>query len=184
MIAEAPQRGRWAGLVFQCFLVFSLAVGVITLIVLFGQVLIDSQGYLDTSLLENPPSALPELAGARPAILASIYLAVLVFGFSVPIGVLTAIYLEEYAQKERWYNRLLELNIQNLAGVPSIVYGILGLAFLVSGYRARPDAPCRIADPDPAGPPDGDHRLPGSAALGPALDPRRARTRWARPSGR
>ena len=133
MIAEAPQRGRWAGLVFQCFLVFSLAVGVITLIVLFGQVLIDSQGYLDTSLLENPPSALPELAGARPAILASIYLAVLVFGFSVPIGVLTAIYLEEYAQKERWYNRLLELNIQNLAGVPSIVYGILGLAFLVRG---------------------------------------------------
>jgi len=133
VIAEAPQRGRWAGLVFQCFLVFSLAVGVITLIVLFGQVLIDSQGYLDTSLLENPPSALPELAGARPAILASIYLAVLVFGFSVPIGVLTAIYLEEYAQKERWYNRLLELNIQNLAGVPSIVYGILGLAFLFRG---------------------------------------------------
>ena len=49
MIAEAPQRGRWAGLVFQCFLVFSLAIGVITLIVLFGQVLIDSQGYLDMS---------------------------------------------------------------------------------------------------------------------------------------
>ena len=51
----------------------------------------------------------------------------------VPIGVGTAIYLEEYANRERWYNRLLELNIQNLAAVPSIVYGILGLAFLVRG---------------------------------------------------
>ena len=51
----------------------------------------------------------------------------------VPIGVGTAIYLEEYADRERWYNRLLELNIQNLAAVPSIVYGILGLAFLVRG---------------------------------------------------
>ena len=51
----------------------------------------------------------------------------------MPIGVGTAVYLEEYANKERWYNRLLELNIQNLAAVPSIVYGILGLAFLVRG---------------------------------------------------
>ena len=53
--------------------------------------------------------------------------------FVVPIGVGTAIYLEEYADKKRWYNRLLEINIQNLAAVPSIVYGILGLAFLVRG---------------------------------------------------
>jgi phosphate transport system permease protein len=52
---------------------------------------------------------------------------------AVPIGVGTAIYLEEYADRNRWYNRLLELNIQNLAAVPSIVYGILGLAFLVRG---------------------------------------------------
>jgi phosphate transport system permease protein len=51
----------------------------------------------------------------------------------VPIGVGTAVYLEEYADRQRWYNRLLELNIQNLAAVPSIVYGILGLAFLVRG---------------------------------------------------
>ena len=51
----------------------------------------------------------------------------------MPIGVGTAIYLEEYADRNRWYNRLLELNIQNLAAVPSIVYGILGLAFLVRG---------------------------------------------------
>jgi phosphate transport system permease protein len=51
----------------------------------------------------------------------------------VPIGVGAAIYLEEYADKGRWWNRLIELNIQNLAGVPSIVFGILGLAFIVRG---------------------------------------------------
>ena len=49
------------------------------------------------------------------------------------MGVATAIYLEEYADRERWYNRVIEVNIQNLAAVPSIVYGILGLAFLVRG---------------------------------------------------
>src|SRR5215216_1673683 len=53
--------------------------------------------------------------------------------FIVPVGVATAIYLEEYADNDRWYNRLIEVNIQNLAAVPSIVYGILGLAFLVRG---------------------------------------------------
>ena len=53
--------------------------------------------------------------------------------FSVPIGVLTAIYLEEYANRERWWNRAIEVNIQNLAAVPAIVYGILGLAFIVRG---------------------------------------------------
>ena len=51
----------------------------------------------------------------------------------VPIGVGAAVYLEEYADRERWWNRLIELNIQNLAGVPSIIYGILGLAFIVRG---------------------------------------------------
>ena len=53
--------------------------------------------------------------------------------FIVPVGVATAIYLEEYADPTSWWNRLIELNIQNLAAVPSIVYGILGLAFLVRG---------------------------------------------------
>ena len=53
--------------------------------------------------------------------------------FIVPVGVATAIYLEEYADNTRWWNRLVETNIQNLASVPSVVYGILGLAFLVRG---------------------------------------------------
>jgi phosphate transport system permease protein len=51
----------------------------------------------------------------------------------VPIGVMTAVYLEEYADKNVWYNRMIEINIQNLSAVPSVVYGILGLAFIVRG---------------------------------------------------
>ena len=133
MIAGAKRRGRASSFAFRSFLLLSLIVALTTLAVLVGQVLVDSQGFLDTTLLTSPPSALPEIAGARPAILASLYLGALVFLFSVPIGVATAVYLEEYAAKDRWYNRLLELNIQNLAAVPSIVYGILGLAFLVRG---------------------------------------------------
>ena len=53
--------------------------------------------------------------------------------FIIPVGVASAIYLEEYANREHWFNRFIEVNIQNLAAVPSIVYGVLGLAFLVRG---------------------------------------------------
>jgi phosphate transport system permease protein len=123
----------WRGRIFVAFLLLSLAIGFITLGTLVIQVLIKGLAYVDMTLLTNPPSSNPEIAGARPAILATIYLGIMLIAFTVPIGVGTAIYLEEYADRKRWYNRLLELNIQNLAAVPSIVYGILGLAFLVRG---------------------------------------------------
>lgn len=133
-ISGPGNRGdRIAGRVFFGFLLFSLAVGFVTLGALIVDVLIDGVPYLGEQLLLNSPSIDPAKAGARPAILASLYLGVLLIAFSVPIGVGTAVYLEEYAHRDRWYNRFLELNIQNLAGVPSIVYGILGLAFIVRG---------------------------------------------------
>jgi phosphate transport system permease protein len=124
---------RLKGLVFMWALLFSLAVGFVLLAVLLVDVFRDGLPYLDMALLTNPPSSDPEIAGARPAILATLYMGVLLLLFVVPLGVGTAVYLEEYADKTRWYNRLLEVNIQNLAAVPSIVYGILGLAFLVRG---------------------------------------------------
>ncbi len=118
---------------FQALMILSLAVSMGVLIWLLVGTFIDGIPALDKKLFANPPSSLPEEAGARPAILATLYIALLVLLLSVPIGVCTAIYLEEYANKERWYNRLLEINIQNLAAVPAIVYGILGLAFIVRG---------------------------------------------------
>ena len=121
------------GALFLWALLFSLAIGFVMLIVLLVTVFRDGLPYLDMTLLTNPPSSDPEIAGARPAILATLYMGVLLLLFVVPLGVGTAVYLEEYANKTRWYNRVLEINIQNLAAVPSIVYGILGLAFLVRG---------------------------------------------------
>ena len=85
------------------------------------------------TLLTDPPSTDPEQAGARPAILATLYIGALLLLFTVPIGVGTAHLPRGVRGQDRWYNRLLEINIQNLAAVPSIVYGILGLAFLVRG---------------------------------------------------
>ena len=128
------RRGRdIKGAAFKGVLLLSLIVGFVTLVTLLVDVFRKGWAYVDKTLFTNPPSIDPAIAGARPAILATIYLGLMVIVFTVPIGVGTAIYLEEYADRKRWYNRLLELNIQNLAAVPSIVYGILGLAFVVRG---------------------------------------------------
>jgi phosphate transport system permease protein len=124
---------QWKSRLFVAAMVLSLAVSFGTLGWLLIKTLIDGLPGISAQLFTSPPSTLPEEAGARPAILATIYLAALLLLMAVPIGVGTAIYLEEYARRERWYNRFLELNIQNLAAVPAIVYGILGLAFVVRG---------------------------------------------------
>jgi phosphate transport system permease protein len=132
-VRSRARRGTVRAALFRAFLLLSLAVGFVALGALVADVLWKGIPYLDGILLTEAPSADPDRSGARPAILGTIYLMGLVLLMAVPIGVGTAIYLEEYADRERWYNRLLELNIQNLAAVPSIVYGILGLAFLVRG---------------------------------------------------
>jgi phosphate transport system permease protein len=132
-LSGGSRRGRVSGALFHAFLLFSLALGIGTLVALLAQVIIKGWSNVDAVLLFEPPSSDPAIAGAKPAIIATIYLGLLLIALTVPIGVATAIYLEEYADKDRWYNRLLEVNIQNLAAVPSIVYGILGLAFLVRG---------------------------------------------------
>ena len=131
---RATSRGdRLRGGLFYALLVVSVTVGFVLLGTLLVDVFRKGIPYVDGVLFTEPPSAIPERAGARPAILGTIYMMGLLLLMTVPLGVGTAIYLEEYANRERWYNRLLEINIQNLAAVPSIVYGILGLAFLVRG---------------------------------------------------
>ena len=124
---------RVRGGLFYAVLVFSITVGFVLLGTLLFDVFRKGISFLDPILLFDPPSADPDRAGAGPAIRGTIYMMGLLLLMTVPVGVGTAIYLEEYADRDRWYIRLLEINIQNLAAIPSIVYGILGLAFLVRG---------------------------------------------------
>jgi phosphate transport system permease protein len=130
--AVRPRR-VWRNRLFKGAMLFSMLVAFGTLAVLLVDAVITAWPALGTTLFTEPPSSLPEEAGARPAILATLYLGFLVLILSVPIGIMTAIYLEEYADRTRWWNKLIEVNIQNLAAVPSIIYGILGLAFIVRG---------------------------------------------------
>jgi phosphate transport system permease protein len=137
-VVSVNLRGRRAGDrvrsgLFRAFLYVSVLVGFVMLGTLIVDVLQKGIPYVDGILFTEPPSSNPDRAGARPAILGTVYMMVILLLTVVPLGVGTALYLEEYANRERWYNRLLEVNIQNLAAVPSIVYGILGLAFLVRG---------------------------------------------------
>ncbi|MGH9026561.1 MAG: phosphate ABC transporter permease PstA [Acidimicrobiia bacterium] len=132
-IGRRPRGDKIRGTIFYVVLLVSVTIGFVLLFTLLADVIQKGIGYLDPTLFTEPNSTNPANAGARPAILGTIYLMLLLLVLVVPIGVGTAIYLEEYANRDRWYNRLLELNIQNLAAVPSIVYGILGLAFLVRG---------------------------------------------------
>jgi phosphate transport system permease protein len=124
--------------VFMVFIMASTAVGLIALAVLLFTVLQDGLPYLDPILFENGPSMDPNIAGARPAIMASILMAVVLVATALPVAIGTAVYLEEFAPKDRWWIRLIELNIQNLAAIPSIIFGILGLAFLVRGIGLGP----------------------------------------------
>ncbi len=81
--------------------------------------------------LTRPQSSNPIRAGVRTAILGSLWLMLITALTALPLGVAAAVYLEEYARRDRWINRLIQVNINNLAGVPSIIYGILGLAIFV-----------------------------------------------------
>jgi phosphate transport system permease protein len=119
---------------FAGLLLLAILIALAGLAALLIQAFAKGASALSTDLLTNGPSTLdPASAGFRPAILGSLELIAGVVVLVVPIGVGAAIYLEEYADKTKWWNRLIEINIQNLAAVPSIIYGILGLAFIVRG---------------------------------------------------
>jgi phosphate transport system permease protein len=135
----AGRRNRsLAATIFLLYLLLSTAVGLIALAVLLVTILQDGLPYLDVMLFENAPSANPDRAGARPAIIASVLVAVVLLATALPVAIGTAVYLEEFAPRNSRIIRLIELNIQNLAAVPSIIFGILGLAFLVRGLDLGP----------------------------------------------
>ena len=129
-------RRRAKDLAFRLLLLACLGLSILLLGVLLGDAIADGAGHLTPDFISNFTSIDAEKAGIQAALWGTIWLMGVCAVFIVPVGVATAIYLEEFADNERWYNRLIEVNIQNLAAVPSVVYGILGLAFLVRGPLA------------------------------------------------
>jgi phosphate transport system permease protein len=111
-----------------CFL--ATVIGIIFLAILLADIWRDGGGRLTRTFLTGTPSFLAARSGIRPALFGSIWILVLTAFISFPLGVGTAIWLEEYAPDNR-FTRFVQTNIANLAGVPSIVYGILGLALFV-----------------------------------------------------
>lgn len=107
-----------------------LFFGLVVLGILLFGVIRDGASWLSLEFLQNAPSRRPERAGIYPALMGSIFLMLLIIPMIFIIGVGAAIYLEEYAKKSRMTS-FIEVNISNLAGVPSIVFGLLGLTFFV-----------------------------------------------------
>lgn len=117
----------------KCFRFFCSAVawaGIVILAVLLFHVTREGIRWLDLQFLTEFPSRFPDQAGIKSALWGTIWLITLTAGISIPVGVAAAIHLEEFSPKDR-LSQLIEVNIGNLAGVPSIVYGILGLVLFV-----------------------------------------------------
>ncbi|OUJ18996.1 ABC-type phosphate transport system permease component [Methanonatronarchaeum thermophilum] len=133
-LIKGEEMDSLGGRIFATICLLATMVGILALIVLLADVLKSGWTWLSIDFITGLPSILPEEAGIYPALIGSIYLMILTAFFTLPIGVGTAIYLEEYA-KDGKLKRIIETNISNLAGVPSIVYGLLGLALFVRALQ-------------------------------------------------
>jgi phosphate transport system permease protein len=129
--ASGSRRAKDGAFKLGMFVCLGLTMGLLA--VLLIDIAADGAGNLTWNFITSFSSINADQSGIQAALWGTIWLMGVCAVFIVPVGVATAIYLEEYADGTRWFNRLIELNIQNLAAVPSIVYGILGLAFLVRG---------------------------------------------------
>lgn len=130
------RREAWLERAFELLCLAAILLPLLVLAILLGRLLIDGLGRLDWDFLTGYPSRHAEKAGVLPALVGSLYLVALTAALALPIGVGAALYLEEYAREGRgaWGARLttfIEVNIANLAGVPSVIYGLLGLEVFV-----------------------------------------------------
>ncbi|WP_027660217.1 phosphate ABC transporter permease PstA [Salinispora fenicalii] len=131
--ALTQRRSRPGEVAFRMAMQACLLIAFGVLAALLTWVLVKGWNRLDSRLWTEMPTGLAsrlDTAGVQSALVGTLWIISLVALICLPIGILSAIYLEEYADNTRWYNRLLELNIQNLAGVPSIIFGILGLGII------------------------------------------------------
>ncbi len=118
------------GVVLAGGLFLATVLGIVVLVTLLVDVALTGWTWLDAGFLMNYPSRNPGDAGIKSAIVGSLWMMGLTALISVPLGVGAAVYLEEYA-RSGWFLRLIQINIANLAGIPSVIYGILGLALFV-----------------------------------------------------
>lgn len=123
-------RRRWSGWLFYGLAVVSTLMGLVMLGALLFDIFTDGAREVDWHFLSNYPSRIADNAGLRSALLGSLWMLAFTAIIAFPLGVGAAIYLEEYAP-DNWLTRFIQLNIANLAGVPSIVYGLLGLGLFV-----------------------------------------------------
>jgi phosphate transport system permease protein len=119
------------GHVFTGLCIVATLFGIVSLAALLVYVFWDAVGWLDWQFITSTPSRFAEKAGVYPMIIGSTFVVAMVAVFSLPLGVGAAVWLEEYS-RDNGLKRVIEMNIANLAGVPSIVYGLLGLGFFVS----------------------------------------------------
>ena len=131
-IASGRSKDRTpASLIFLIALWLSLALGIVFLMTLIISTAIDGAPRLDANLFKEYDSTLfPEKTGIRAGLIGTLWLMLGTALLAVPLGIAAALYLEEFADNRRWYNRLIELNLQNLAAVPSVIYGMLAVAFM------------------------------------------------------
>lgn len=125
-----PRRRRMADLALHVLGLGATLIGLLALAVLLADVLLDGLGRVSWDFLTGLPSRRAENAGIFPALTGTVWVVALTAVLAVPIGVGAAVYLEEYGDRG-WWARLIEINIANLAGVPSVIYGLLGLGLFV-----------------------------------------------------
>ena len=130
MSAQTTTRRKGANALFGLLAFLAIFASLVTLVALLFDVVVRGGSSVDLQFFTSAPSRIPAKAGILPALVGTLWVTTLVAIMTFPIGVAAAIYLEEYAGRGRW-SRLLRINISNLAGVPSIVYGIFGLALFV-----------------------------------------------------
>ena len=123
-------RAKWFDKLFGVVGVLALLMGLVTLVALILDLFLDGSSRLSWSFLMSFPSRFPEKSGILSAWVGSSVVMFVTALAAVPLGIATGIYLEEYAKKN-WFTEIIEVNITNLAGVPSIVYGLMALGFFV-----------------------------------------------------
>ena len=130
MFAESKTRRRLSQRIAFLALALTVALVTVPVVVIVVEIVVNGAGAINWEFLSQPPSQAGKAGGILPAIVGTLYLMIGTVVFAVPVGVLAGIYLAEYA-RDNWLTRTINMAILNLAGVPSIVYGLFGLGLFV-----------------------------------------------------